>query len=922
MMRWGNGDFVLDLNIKKSKNCAGDSLSSAKVFRLLGALAFWSLCTLVAPIGHVHAQSTHYVYDANGRVVGVTANNNTSAQYSYNSLGHTSEIGAPLSSDQLAIFTFMPTHGEAGAQVTIYGQGFSAAAASDTVSFNGAVATVISATANQLVATVPSGVSTGPISVTANGQTATSATPFVIDDTGVPPSVIQVSPMLVSIGNTVTITGAHLDPVNGDTAVQMGNVDMLSVSSLTDSQLQYNVPSNAVSGFVAVETPYGEATSTTPVAVLPSSIVSQAGGLASTYLTVNGAPVNVSSGAVGQIGVLTFTARQGDNLELELSHVATPGGVQVQIYNPSGVQIQSYACNASTGPSCYQSLWNLGAGTYSVVVAPSGDGTIGFTAQVQSDVIGGALAVGTPVSVSLGMGQAERFTFQAAAGQAVALSLSNVSTTPAGQTLYMAVYAPGAVTPTNYYTAASTSSSTVLNLPNLSSGTYTVVVDTGGIGFPATAQLTLAAGVTGTLTSGSAGQSYGAAMPGQNAYLSFSANAGDNLELELSAVTTAANVQIYNASGVQVASYSCGAASGASCDQYLWNLAAGAYSVIVTPSGSGALAFTAQLQPDVMGPALTMGSLVSVNLGMGQVERFTFSATAGQALALNLSNVSTTPTGQTLTLVIYQPGAVTTTNYYTYIQTGGSTTLNLPNLPSTGVYTVVVDTGGIGFPATAQLTLGAGVAGTLTNNSASQSYTSTLPGENAYLSFTANAGDNLELELSAVNSAVQVQVYDPSGAQVASYSCAAASGASCDQYLWNLTAGTYSVIVTPSGSNTLAFAAQLQSDVVGPALTVGSSASVNLGIGQVERFTFSATAGQTLALDLSDVSTTPTNQTLTMVVYAPGAVTTTNYYTFTRTASSTVLNLPSLPSTGVYTVVVDTGGVGFPATAQLTLAAP
>ncbi|HUB91173.1 MAG TPA: IPT/TIG domain-containing protein, partial [Dyella sp.] len=163
----------------------------------------------------VRAQTSGYVYDADGRVVAVTAANGSSVQYGYNSLGHTSQVSAPIAAGQLAVFTFMPTHGVTGTQVTIQGQGFDSNAANDTVNFNGTVATVLSASATQLVTTVPSGATTGLISVTTGGQTATSVEAFVVDDSGVPPVITQVNPLIVSSGSTVTVAGSHLDPISG-----------------------------------------------------------------------------------------------------------------------------------------------------------------------------------------------------------------------------------------------------------------------------------------------------------------------------------------------------------------------------------------------------------------------------------------------------------------------------------------------------------------------------------------------------------------------------------------------------------------------------------------------------------------------------------------------------------------------------------
>ncbi|KVN04825.1 hypothetical protein WT08_22200 [Burkholderia sp. MSMB1552] len=64
--------------------------------------------------GIVHAQSTRYVYDANGRVVAVTQSSGTTTQYGYDALGYVGSISAPLSAGQLAIFAFTPTQGDAG----------------------------------------------------------------------------------------------------------------------------------------------------------------------------------------------------------------------------------------------------------------------------------------------------------------------------------------------------------------------------------------------------------------------------------------------------------------------------------------------------------------------------------------------------------------------------------------------------------------------------------------------------------------------------------------------------------------------------------------------------------------------------------------------------------------------------------------
>ncbi|WP_266368982.1 IPT/TIG domain-containing protein [Tellurirhabdus rosea] len=81
----------------------------------------------------------------------------------------------------LSITNVSPTSAPVGSTVTITGTQFSTTPESNTVTFSGNVrAAVQSATATQLVVTVPAGAQNGPISVTSGGATVQSATAFSI----------------------------------------------------------------------------------------------------------------------------------------------------------------------------------------------------------------------------------------------------------------------------------------------------------------------------------------------------------------------------------------------------------------------------------------------------------------------------------------------------------------------------------------------------------------------------------------------------------------------------------------------------------------------------------------------------------------------------------------------------------------------
>ncbi|HEX7140648.1 MAG TPA: IPT/TIG domain-containing protein [Vicinamibacterales bacterium] len=78
------------------------------------------------------------------------------------------------------IASFSPSSGGPGTAVTISGQNFDPDPTGDHVTFGALPATVLSATATQIVASVPVGAANGPITIATAGGSATSGTPFVV----------------------------------------------------------------------------------------------------------------------------------------------------------------------------------------------------------------------------------------------------------------------------------------------------------------------------------------------------------------------------------------------------------------------------------------------------------------------------------------------------------------------------------------------------------------------------------------------------------------------------------------------------------------------------------------------------------------------------------------------------------------------
>ena len=123
--------------------------------------------------------AAYYRYDANGRLTTVLSPSGEAVTYSYDPAGNFTSI-TRYAANQLSILDFTPGSGGPITPVTIYGTGFSATPAANTVKFNGVTATVSAATNIRLDVQVPSGATTGPITVTNPNGTINSSRNFYV----------------------------------------------------------------------------------------------------------------------------------------------------------------------------------------------------------------------------------------------------------------------------------------------------------------------------------------------------------------------------------------------------------------------------------------------------------------------------------------------------------------------------------------------------------------------------------------------------------------------------------------------------------------------------------------------------------------------------------------------------------------------
>ena len=190
------------------------------------------------------------------------------AEYVYDAVGNILEIRRSTLTG-LALLNFAPTRGPVGTRVTIQGQEFSAVPAENQVGFQGALAPVLSATNTQLVVTVPPGATTGPITVTVAGGTATSARHFTML-----PSITTINPTLALAGSTLPALQVQGHNLTGSafTFTPASGPPLVTVTSAvidptgTSATLQVTMAAPAGSAFVLVATNAEGRSSTVPSA--------------------------------------------------------------------------------------------------------------------------------------------------------------------------------------------------------------------------------------------------------------------------------------------------------------------------------------------------------------------------------------------------------------------------------------------------------------------------------------------------------------------------------------------------------------------------------------------------------------------------------------------------------------------------------
>ena len=231
------------------------------------------------------------------------------------------------------IDSFWPPSGQRGNVVTVDGRNFIAITS---VTFNGVDADFNILTDSQLLATVPSGATTGPITVTNPAGTGISDMDFEIT----PVQITGFNPESGPVGIMVTIDGVNLmDAIevtfNGTAALILGNMP---------TTIWVRVPEGATTGPIQVTTLSGSGTSATDFIVLDPPTISDFSptkGSPGTEVTITG--TNLIGTTQVSFGAIAASFIVDSDIQVRALVPNEAASSRIRVYTPGGTAISASA---------------------------------------------------------------------------------------------------------------------------------------------------------------------------------------------------------------------------------------------------------------------------------------------------------------------------------------------------------------------------------------------------------------------------------------------------------------------------------------------------------------------------------------------------------------------------------------------------
>ena len=282
-----------------------------------------------------------------------------------------------------SISSLSPTSGAVGASVTVTGVNFGSTQGTSTVKFNGTTATTISNwSATSIVATVPTGATTGNVVVTVGGNASNGISFTVV----AAPSVTSLSPTTGAVGASVTIAGSNFGSTQGTSTVKFNGTTATSITSWSATSIVATVPTGATTGNVVVNASgvNSNGISFTVVAAPSITSLSPTTGAVGASVTIAGSAFGSTQGTstvkFNGTTATSITSWSATSIVAIVPTGATTGNVVV---NASGVNSNGVSFTVVAAPSITSLSPTTGAVGASVTIAGSGFGSTQGTSTVK-----------------------------------------------------------------------------------------------------------------------------------------------------------------------------------------------------------------------------------------------------------------------------------------------------------------------------------------------------------------------------------------------------------------------------------------------------------------------------------------------------------------------------------------------------------
>jgi hypothetical protein len=404
-------------------------------------------------------------------------------------------------------------------------------------------------------------------------------------------------------------------------------------------------------------------------------------------------------------------------------------------------------------------------------------------------------------------------------------------------------------------------------------------------------------------------------VPGEKDSYTFSGNSGENImlraaDLAQSGATLAPKIELLDPDSILIDT-----GSGSVVGTVKHTLPkTGTYTVMVSDGSQGStltglydLYFV--LAPGANeGGVLPNGGVVSDNIDLGDIDSYTFSGNAGENILLRAADTLVSASNLGPSIELYDPAG-----NFVNRGSGGTVGTIKQELPSSGVYTVIISDGTQGGTLTGPYDLhfvlapGANEGGTLPNGGFVNE-TIDIGDLDSY-TFSGTAGENIwlravDLTVSANTLGPSIELYAPDGSYVTRGS--GGTVATVRETLEHT--GIYTVVIldgTQGGTRTGPY--DLHFVLVpganeGGLLSDGASIAETIDLGDLDSYTFLASAGSEVDITVVDSAASVETLAPLIALYNPAGV------YITQNVGGTTANISrTLSEDGIYTLVVADG---------------